>query len=177
MEQKKSRKPLIIIIVILVAIAAAAAGAMAYHNHQIEEMRNTGVTQLASSIDLKEYREAEQNGIQEIIDTYTEKINNAEDQDEVDKYTEAAIKEFSVFETDAELTAKEEAARKAAEEKKRKEEEKKRKAEEAAKKKAEEEAAAAAAAAAAAQQSSGGGGKKSGGSKKGCVGNDAKNFY
>lgn len=146
-------------IIAVVVVAACAAGMWYSHQKKIEAMQNDGAEKLRASINLDDYREAEQKEITKILDSTEAAIRESEDQEEIDSLIAKASEDFSEFKTDAQYTKEEEeeAARQAELERQRQE----------------EEAAAAAAAAAAAEKKSS---KKSSGSG-GCVGGGSDMFY
>ena len=153
-QPKKMSKGMIALIVAVV-IAACGFGGWQYHQNQIKEMQEQGVAELKASVNLDDYREAEQKEINAILEDGEKAILATEDEAEVDKVIEEATGKGSELKTDAQYTKEEEeeAARQAELERKRQEEE------------------AAAAAAAAARSSSS---KSSGG---GCVGGGSSAFY
>jgi hypothetical protein len=152
-KPKKSNKGLIALIVAVV-IATCGFGGWQYHQNQIKEMRDAGIAELKASVNLDDYREAEQKEINAILDEGEKAILATEEEAEVDKVIEDAAGKVSELKTDAQYTKEEEeeAARQAELERQRQEEE-------------------AAAAAAAARSSSS---KSSGG---GCVGGGSSAFY
>jgi hypothetical protein len=151
-KTKKSNKGLIALIVAVV-IAACGFGGWQYHQNQIKEMRDAGIAELKASVNLDDYREAEQKEINAILDEGEKAILATEEEAEVDKVIEEASDKVSELKTDAQYTKEEEEAARQAEL------ERQRQAEEAA------------AAAAAAQRSSS---RSSGG---GCVGGGSSAFY
>ena len=121
----------------------------------LSQMREEGIQKLNDLVSLDDYRKKQQKKIKTILDDSEEKINEAESEADIANIIKNTATSLEKVKTDAELTkTEEEAAAKAAAEA------------EAARKRA-------AAAAAAKKKSSG---KKSSGSR-GCVGNDAKNYY
>jgi len=151
------KKGIAAIIAVLV-IAACVGGVWYSHQKKIEAMQNDGAEKLRASINLDDYREAEQKEINTILDSTESAIRESEDQEEIDSLIDKAADQFADLKTDAQYTKEEEeeAARQAELERQRQE----------------EEAAAAAAAAAAQKKSS----KKSSGSG-GCVGGGSDMFY
>ena len=148
-----------IAVIILTVLAACSIGGWNYYEAGIQKMRDKGVADLNASVNLDDYREAEQAQIQAILEEGAGKIAVTKDQEVIDKVISDAGKQIGELKTDAQYTAEEEEARRQAElERQRREEEERRAAE-------------AAAAAAAAQSSS-----KSSGSS-GCVGGSSDNFY
>lgn len=152
-QAKKMSKGMIALIVAVV-IAACGFGGWQYRQNQIKKMQEQGVAELKASVNLDDYREAEQKTINTILADGEKAIMATEDEAEVDKIIENATGEVSELKTDAQYTKEEEeeAARQAELERQRQEEE-------------------AAAAAAAARSSS----KKSSGG--GCVGGGSSAFY
>ena len=149
-----------IAVIILTVLAACSIGGWNYYEAGIQKMRDKGVADLNASVNLDDYREAEQAQIQTILEEGAGKIAVTKDQEVIDKVISDAGAQIGKLKTDAQYTAEEEEARRQAElERQRREEEERRAAE------------AAAAAAAAAQSSS-----KSSGSS-GCVGGSSDNFY
>lgn len=153
-EKKKGLSKGVVALIVAAVVAACAFGGWQYHQNRINEMREAGLAELEASVDLGDYREAEQKEIEVILEDAEAAILSSGDQAEVDKFVENAVNEISKLKTDAQYTKEEEeeAARQAELERQRQEEE-------------------AAAAAAAAAQSSGGG------SSGGCVGGGADAFY
>ena len=131
----KSKSSIIALISAILVIGLCGWDA---YEAKITNMQNEGIAALEASVNIDDYREAEQAQISDIITDTTAKIRETRDANEVKALVEAAASEFAELKTDAQYTAEEEAARKAELERKRKEEE--------ARKKAEAEAAAAAAA-------------------------------
>lgn len=151
-------------VIILVVLAACGIGGWDFYEAKIQKMQDAGIAALNASVDLDDYREAEQTEVQAILEESTNRIRAAKEQSVIDSICSDAASEISGIKTDAQYKEEEEAARKAELERKRKEEEARR---------AEEEAAAAAAAAAQAKKSA----KKKSSGSKGCVGGGSDAFY
>lgn len=154
------KKGVIAAVVVALLAGCGFGGWKYYENKKIEEMRQAGVAELQASVKLEDYREAEQQQINEIIETAEAEIMKSENQASVDTLIKGATTEFSDLKTDAQYTKEEEEERKRQEEleRQRKEEEERLAA----------EAAAAAAAKKSKKKSSGGGG---------CVGGGSDAFY
>lgn len=73
-----------------------------------------GVARLEDSVDLDQYREAEQKEIKKILKSTKAKVLETGDKAEIDKLIKDAKDKFAGFKTDAEYSAEEEAARQAA---------------------------------------------------------------
>lgn len=128
----KKKTATIVTAAVLIAVIAIICGVYMHNKNAAKAMRADGVSDIEKTVSLSDYRKTQQNDIKDIIDKYEKKINDAEDQKDVDKYVADAKKELKAVKTDAQLTRSEKAAAKAAKKK-------------AAEKKAAEEAAAAAA--------------------------------
>ncbi len=185
------KKTIIAVVVLVIILAGACFGTKLYRDKQVEDMRNEAISELKSGTDLADYRDSEKKEVENILNTYAEKISDNKDQQEIAAMIDQAKEEISAIKTDAQLTEEEEiaakkaaeeaAAKKAAEEaaakKAAEEAAAKKAAEEAAKKAAEEAAAKKAAEEAAAKKAAEEEKSSNGSNSEGCVGNDAKYFY
>ena len=144
-----------------VFLVASCVGDVMYTKAEnIKAMQNDGVARLQASVDLNDYREAEQNEIQAVMEQTEASIRESKEQEEIDSMIDGAVSKFAEFKTDAQYTKEEEeeAARQAELERQRQE----------------EEAARQAAAAAKAKKKKS---KKKKKSSNGCVGGSSDNFY
>ena len=107
----KMKKSTAAIVAVLLA-AACVADVYQAHKAEIEAMQNESVAKMAASVDLGNYREAEQAEIQKILDSAEEAIRESEDQAEIDALIEKAVAETEGFKTDAVFAMEEEGAAK-----------------------------------------------------------------
>ena len=105
-ETKGSKKGLIAAIAALLVIVCAGGGYYAYVQ-KIEGMRNDGAAALQASVDLSNYREAEQAEITEIIEKTEASRRGSKDQAEIDSMVEAAVAEIGTFKSDSEYIKEE----------------------------------------------------------------------
>lgn len=92
----------------------AIADTAGFKTDEIYATEEEGVEKLKASVDLSNYREAEQKEIKKILDSTETAISESEDPAEIETLISEASKQFAEFKTDAEYTAEEEAARQAA---------------------------------------------------------------
>lgn len=75
-----------------------------------EKMHQDAVSKLESVVDIKDYREAQQNEIRDIIKAATEKIQKAKKKADADAIVSEASEQLASVKTDAQLTQEEAAA-------------------------------------------------------------------
>lgn len=96
-----------IAIALAVLIAAGGAGGWMYHNAQIDKMRTAGIEAMKASVNLDNYRDGQKEEIEKIFADSEEKINQATDQETVDKIGQEASAQISEIKTDAQLDVEE----------------------------------------------------------------------
>ena len=120
-----------------------------------EAAKEASIAGMEEAVDLSLYRDEQKKEVRSILDDAAAEIEAAGDQDAADQAAAQALEKIKEVKTDQQLSEEEEAAAKAAAEKAA--------AEEAARKKA--------------SQKSSGSSSRQNSNSKGCVGNDASNFY
>lgn len=96
-----------IAIALAVLIAAGGAGGWMYHNAQIDKMRTAGIEAMKASVNLDNYRDGQKEEIEKIFADSEEIINQATDQETVDKIGQEASAQISEIKTDAQLDVEE----------------------------------------------------------------------
>ena len=93
-----------IIIGSVIVAAGCIVGGYFFHNAQIEKAQEESISQINKSVSMDDYREAQQQEVQAIIDSYDKKIHNTKDKSKMEKYVNSAKKEIGEIKTDAEIT-------------------------------------------------------------------------
>lgn len=88
----------------LVLAAGCIAGGWLYHNYQIEKAQKECIKKIQTAVSLDDYREAEQAEIKEIMDEYEKKVSAAEDAEEMEQFVSEASEAMGEIKTAAELT-------------------------------------------------------------------------
>lgn len=96
-------KKAIIGLVIALLLGGGAVGGWMYHTAKVNEMREAGVDKLKASVDLAEYRDAEQEEVQKILTDSEAAINEAKDQESIDQIQKDASKGIEGIKTAIEL--------------------------------------------------------------------------
>jgi len=99
-----NKKRLGIIIGSVVVAAGCIVGGYFFHNAQIEKAQEESVAQINKLVSLDDYREAEQKDVQAIMDTYDKKVEGTKDKSKMEEYVKSAEKEIGEIKTDAEIT-------------------------------------------------------------------------
>ncbi|MBE6028556.1 MAG: hypothetical protein E7226_00130 [Clostridiales bacterium] len=93
-----------IIIGSVIVAAGCIVGGYFFHNAQVEKAQEESISQINKSVSMDDYREAQKQEVQTILDTYDKKIHNTKDKSKMEKFVNSAKKEIGEIKTDAEIT-------------------------------------------------------------------------
>lgn len=119
----KKRKTVIVLAVAFLIAAVTVGGVMVHQQQKISKMHKSAVAAITKVADKSDYRSKEAKEVQAIIDEYSTKINQENDQKKTDALVKQAKEKIGALKTEAQYEKEEKAARekKAAEKKAAKE--------------------------------------------------------
>ena len=106
-EHTIMKKAIIITAIVLVLGGGGALGGWMYHSAKVDEMRNAGVKQLKSSVEMDAYRQDQQEEIQKILDNGEKAIMEAKDQETIDRINSESADSIKEIKTALELDKEE----------------------------------------------------------------------
>ena len=92
-----------IIVALVVLLAAGGGGAWMYHNAQVDKMRAAGIESMKAAVNMADYREEQQQEIEQIFSEGEQKINESSDQETIDKISQETAVEAGKIKTAYEL--------------------------------------------------------------------------